>query len=127
MSDNNNKTYEQGMLDGIQLYGKVCSTKGNCDQCPLKTVAGIGVTCTMFAASHPTQALAVMKNMNGEELTYFDVYNMRFPASGVSLENLSQTACRKAIFEGYCSCEDDMDCMDCWKMPYRGDVTESRD
>ena len=61
--------------------------------------------------------------MSNKEFTYFDEYNIRFPQSNLSVEALSEVACRKAIFEGFTGCEGG-DCEACWKQAYVGDTTE---
>lgn len=117
------KSYNQGMVDGIELWGTVCGKQSNCEQCPIGSIRGTNVTCQDFAKQFPAKMLSILKEMNEGQITYFEEYCTRFPECNMEIESLSQCACRKAIFEGYIGCEGG-DCVACWNENYVGDVTE---
>ena len=116
-------SYNQGQIDAIQKWGSVCGKQPNCDECMINSVKGDGITCQEFAAQFPSKFLSLLTEMSNEEFTFADEYATRFPNCNLSVEELSQVACRKAVFEGYLECEGG-DCVECWKQAYVGDVTE---
>ena len=122
----NAKSHQQGMIDGLELWGRVCGQQGNCENCPIGTIRGAGVTCQDFARQFPAKMLSILREMDEEQVTYYKEYCMRFPDCNLPIEGLSLCACRKAIFEGYVGCESASDeaCMQCWNETYTGDVTE---
>lgn len=126
MSDNTKKTYEQGIIDGVKLWGDVCKSKENCDRCPIQDIAGANVTCAQFASKFPEKTVSLMQEMHNEDYTYFNEYVTRFPNCTLTVDELAQCACRKALFEGYveCDAEDSDACVKCWKETYSGDITE---
>lgn len=117
-------SYNQGEVDAIKLWGEVCGSQANCEQCPIGSIRGTNVTCQDFARQFPAKMLSLLKEMNNEDLTYFKEYCMRFPECNMSVEDLSMCACRKVIFEGYTDCSGG-DCVNCWKEKYTGDITET--
>lgn len=128
MSDS--KSYKQGMIDGIELWGTVCGKQGNCDTCPIGSIRGTNVTCQDFARQFPAKMLSILSEMNEGELTYYEEYCTRFPECNLTVEELAACTCRKAVFEGYLMCEsaeDSSACESCWKEVYTSDVTMIKD
>lgn len=119
------KSYNRGVIDGIKLWGDVCQVMENCDRCPIALIAGANVTCAQFASKFPEKTVSLMKEMREKDHTYFNEYVTRFPNCNMNVEDLSECACRKAVFEGYVGCEnqDQEECIRCWKESYVGDVT----
>lgn len=128
------KSYNQCMIDGIELWGKVCGKTGSCLECPISNIRGTNVTCQDFAKKFPAKMLSVLKEMNEGEITYFDEYCMRFPDNQMPVDYLAHCMCRKMVFEGYLDCpvldcdednpEAEEKCIACWKEQYIGDKTE---
>lgn len=116
-------SHEQGMVDGIKLWGEVCGSQGNCDECPIGSIKGVNVTCQDFARQFPAKMLSILKEMSDEDYTYYKEYCTRFPECNMPVEVLADCVCRKAVFEGFTACESG-DCVECWKEKYAGDVTE---
>lgn len=116
------KSYEQGRQDGIALYGRVCSRQSGCADCTLGLVKGDGLTCQEFIQKFPGKAVSLLTEMDVEEYTYYNEYVTRFPYCGLSLEDLSNVCCRKAIFEGDVACEGG-DCKECWSEKYISDIS----
>lgn len=124
------KSYNQGMIDGIKLWGEVCGKEGNCEGCPIGSIRGTNVTCQDFARQFPAKMLSILKEMNEGQLTYYEEYCTRFPECNLSVEELASCTCRKAVFEGFLGCEDADDrtvCENCWKEVYSSDVTMTDD
>lgn len=127
------KTYQQGVIDGISLWGRVCGFQGNCDVCPIGSVRGTGVTCQDFAKQFPAKMASILKEMDEGQLTYYQEFCTRFPNCELPIETLALTTCRKNVFEGVIDCpmldaEDDGEaCIKCWKEAYVADVTEESD
>ena len=120
------KTYNDGAIDAIKMWGRVCGRQGNCAACPIGSVRGAGLSCQDFASQFPQKMLSILKEMDRDDVTYYQEYCMRFPETAMPLEVLSACICRKAIFEGYLDCEDIDNpdaCIDCWKERYTGDIT----
>ena len=120
------KSYNQGMVDGIALWGRTCGKEGVCDTCPIGSIRGTNVTCQDFAKQFPAKMLSLLKEMDEGQITYYEEYCTRFPECHLTLEELSVCMCRKAIFEGYLDCdkaEDSLACEECWKEVYSSDVT----
>lgn len=113
----------QGQIDAIKLWGDVCGQQANCQDCPIGTIRGTGVTCQEFASKFPSKMLSLLKEMNGEDVSYFKEFCIRFPECNMPVEDLAQCICRKVAFEGYSGC-DGGDCTSCWLESYKGDVTE---
>lgn len=130
----NKKSYNQGMIDGLELYGRVCGKTGNCLDCPIGNIRGANVTCQDFAKQFPAKMLSLLKEMDKGEITYYEEYCMRFPDNQMPIDIFASCMCRKAIFEGYLDCpvadsEDDdalvtEKCLACWNEKYIGDKTE---
>lgn len=119
----NQKSYKQGQIDALELWGKTCGKQGNCESCPIGSLRGANVSCQDFAKQFPAKMLSILTEMNEEEITYYQEYCMRFPECNLDAEDLAELACRKAVFEGYVGCEGG-DCLACWNERYMGDVTE---
>ena len=121
------KTYEQGLQDGILLWGEGCSKMANCDECPVGVCKGAGVTCQEFAKQFPQKMVSLLKDVSNGGVSYVQEYNIRFPESNMTAEQLYENGvCRKTVFEGYVGCEGG-DCIECWKSRYVGDTTESNE
>jgi hypothetical protein len=124
------KSHQQGMIDGIEMWGRVCGSQGNCETCPIGSIRGANVTCQDFARQFPAKMLSILKEMDQGEINYYEEYCIRFPECTLPVEALAACTCRKAVFEGYLDCEEVPDgedfsaCVECWKQKYNGDVTE---
>lgn len=127
MSDT--KSYKQGLVDGVALWGRVCGKQGNCEVCPIGSVRGANVTCQDFATQFPAKMVSILTEMDNSEITYFEEYTIRFPECNLPIETLANCACRKAVFEGDLSCTADSEeqCIACWNEIYTGDVTSEGD
>lgn len=120
------KSYNQGMIDGIKLWGETCGRQGTCENCPIGSIRGTNVTCQDFAKQFPAKMLSILKEMKEGTLTYYEEYCTRFPECNLTVEELAACTCRKAVFEGYLGCEkadDQSACEMCWKETYSSDVT----
>lgn len=118
-------SYMQGLEDGLALWGTICGKQANCEECPLSVIRGANVTCQQFAAAYPQKMASILMELSKQKYTYFDEYCTRFPENDLSVDVLKEIMCRKAVFEGYCSCENSGEaCKKCWLEPYVGDVTE---
>ena len=125
MANQNEKGFKSGMIAGLEIYGRVCGKQANCEQCPVGSIRGTGVTCQDFAKQFPAKMLSILQEMDEGQLTFFEEYCTRFPNCNLSVEELAQIMCRKACFEGYCACEKEgQDCVDCWNETYVSDITE---
>ena len=122
------KTYEQGMIDAIQKYGKVCDKyiKRKCDGCPLEYASRGTTGCIQLAKESPEKFLSELKQADNSH-TYSDEFRFRYPASGLSTEELVTLGmCRKIIFDGYFECENygnengTEECVLCWEQLYKG-------
>lgn len=121
------KSHQQGMIDGIELWGKTCGRQGTCENCPIGSIRGTNVSCQDFASKFPAKMLSILKEMNEGELSFYEEYCIRFPNCNLDLETLAACTCRKAVFEGYLDCEKASDtaaCEACWREKYVADVTE---
>lgn len=120
-------TYEQGIIDGVKLWGTACSGQGNCDSCPVSVLTGANVTCAEFAKKFPEKMAGMFSDMTKEDHTYYNEYCLRFPNCNLPVEVLAECACRKAVFEGNVNCEVEGEsaCVDCWNERYYGDVTDT--
>lgn len=128
MESDNKKSYMQGKVDALQLWGRVCGGQGSCEDCPIGNIRGTNVTCQDFAKQFPQKMLSILTEMDNKEITYYQEYCMRFPDANMDIETLSACLCRKAVFEGYLACdraEIPDACLECWKQKYVGDVTET--
>lgn len=120
------KTYQQGVIDGIALWGRTCGKESNCEGCPIGSIRGAGVTCQDFARQFPAKMASILKEMDEGQITYFEEYCLRFPSCQLDVEQLALVACRKACFEGNVSCkrmEEEGACEACWKEVYVADVS----
>ena len=118
-------TYKQGQIDAIQMWGSTCGRQANCEECIINAVKGDELSCQEFASQFPSKYLSLLTEMSQNEYTYYDEYVIRFPQCNLGVEELSKCACRKALFEGYVTCDkDESACVDCWKQAYTGDITE---
>jgi hypothetical protein len=120
------KSYSQGMIDGIELWGKACSKQGDCSVCPIGVLKGANITCQDFAKQFPAKMVSILKEIDEEQITYYEEYLTRFPECQLAVEAVADLMCRKLTFEGYTECEDG-DCLACWQEKYVGDVTEDRE
>ena len=118
MSD---KTYTDGLRDGIQKFGTFCKNHGDCSSCKISEHLNDDMDCAEFAGHFPQQFLAIIESSDSN-YSYYNEFCKRFSNSGLSIEELADSACRKAIFEGYVDCERE-DCVACWNEHYTGDVT----
>lgn len=117
------KSYEQGVQDGVALWGRTCGRMEDCESCQVGIIKGVNVTCQEFAKQFPAKMVSLLKEMDKGEITYAEEYRTRFPECGMSAEDLYQNGvCRKTIFEGYVGFCDN-DCVKCWNEVYTGDVT----
>ena len=117
------KSYRQGMIDAIEMWGTICGNNANCENCLIGAACETGITCQEFARRHPSKMISILEEMKKGETTYYNEYSIRFPNSKLSVEELSDCCCRKAVFEGYTECEGG-NCVECWNDIYSGDVTE---
>ncbi|MCH5339351.1 MAG: zinc ribbon domain-containing protein [Acetatifactor sp.] len=126
----NSGTYESGMIDALSMWGRVCGNEGGCADCPIFAVRGTGLTCQEFAKKSPEKMVSLLQELDKRPVTYYSEYNLRFPNSQLTLEDLAGVTCRKVAFEGYFGC-DDFDniekCKQCWSEPYTGDVTVEKE
>ena len=121
------KSYEQGIQDGVSLWGKGCGKMDNCENCPVGVLKGANVTCQEFAKQFPAKMVSLLKEMNNGEITYAEEYRTRFPECGMNAEDFYQNGmCRRTVFEGYVGCEGG-DCIKCWNEPYVGDSIDDGD
>lgn len=110
-------TYEQGMQDAIEMWGNLCGRKASCNECPIGIIKGDQIDCTEFAKQFPKKYVALLQeDKNNGAITYAEEYHVRFPASPLSTEELTEMGyCRRAIFEGYLKCDrPSTDCIACW-------------
>lgn len=114
----------KGFQDGIATYGRVCSKQSNCDECMIGQLKGQAVSCQEFMKQFPMKAASFIIEMDSGEYTYFDEYVTRFPNCNLSIDELAEFSCRKALFEGYIDCPGG-DCVKCWSEQYVTDVTMS--
>lgn len=129
MNDNEKSLqYTSGAIDALKLYGTVCGNSGSCEGCPVVAAAPTGMNCTEFAKQFPEKFYSILQDMSKREYTYYNEFNVRFPACSRPVEELAQVCCRKAVFEGYVGCEGSPDpdhCVKCWLEQYAGDITEN--
>ena len=78
MSDGS-KSYEQGVQDGVKLWGEACGKQANCDSCPIGMLKGANITCQEFAQKFSPKMTSMLKEMRDGDYTYFDEYVTRFP------------------------------------------------
>ena len=123
------KTYEQGMEDGVQLFGKVCTKMGNCANCPVGEVRGEQISCPAFAKQFPKKMVSLLKSADDADYTYYDEFVTRFPNNGTDVETLATNVCRQFVFGGVANfvCDKDVEadpsvCVDCWLKHYEEDV-----
>ena len=114
------KTYIQGQTDAIQMIGNLCGTH-DCNSCTVGQVIGESMACFEFMRQYPNKALSLMLQESQKEYTYYTEYNVRFPRCNLSIDDLADVACCKAVFSGDTSCEGG-DCVECWNRPFCGDV-----
>ena len=118
-----NKDLKGTPASGLELYGRVCGSRGTCEECAIWEMRGDGMTCQEFLAKFPSRALSLLQDMDSKEFTYYNEYMTRFPNCNLSVNELAESTCRKLIFEGYTGCRGG-DCVDCWLKEYKGDMTE---
>ena len=111
------ETYEQGVVDGLRLYGDACARQGDCASCPIGALADAGVSCRDLLRQSPEKVAGLLNEMVGHELTFYEEYCLRFPETGMSVEELGEFVCRRVVFEGVASCQGG-DCKACWSKPY---------
>ena len=124
MSDGS-KSYEQGVQDGVKLWGEACGKQANCDSCPIGMLKGANITCQEFAQKFSPKMTSMLKEMRDGDYTYFDEYVTRFPETKDNVEDVSGYICRKYVFEGEVDCpySDDAErCKACWLEQYEGDI-----
>ena len=115
----NNKTYEDGLVDGIQKYGAFCSSFGDCSSCSVGKQLG-SLSCAEFAKKFPQRFLAEANS--GIGYSFYNEYCRRFPNSRMSVETLADSACRKVLFEGFTGCQGG-DCVACWNEKFTTERT----
>ena len=116
------KTYDEGFVDGVSAYINVCSKHPDCAGCPLADEFAGDTTCETFIQRNPKRAASLLKQDLHKVHTYFAEYRLRFPHSDITLENMAESACRKAIFNGDMTCSGG-DCAACWNEEYFSDAT----
>ena len=117
-----NDTYIQGQTDAIKMVGNICGTH-DCNECPVGQIVGESMTCFEFMQQYPAKALSLMLEESQKEYTYYNEYNTRFPYCSLSVDELADVVCCKAVFSGDTSCEGG-DCKACWERAYAGEVEE---
>lgn len=124
MSEQREKSYQSGVIDGVQLWGRVCGRKGACESCLVSAMRGANVTCQDFAKQFPEKMVSLLQEMDKKGTTFYEEYCTRFPECNIPIEDLAKMTCRKMIFEGYIYCKKEgADCVKCWNEPYTGDIT----
>lgn len=123
------KTYEQGMIDAVKIYGEACGGKVNCSECGVGVVIGADVSCHEFAQKFPQKFITLLKESLNNGVSYAEVYAMRFPNSSLSAEDLANLGmCRKVIFDGDLTCnKDSTECLNCWKSIYMNEEDTNED
>jgi hypothetical protein len=81
---------------------------------------GTEMNCLEFMRKFPDKFASIMDTINNKERTYLSEYRYRFPDCNMSLEDMADNICRKAVFEGSTECEGG-DCEKCWNTLYSGD------
>lgn len=117
------KSYEQGLQDGLAMFGRVCSAQSSCEDCIVATLRGDGMTCQEFMLKFPGKMSSILQEMDHEVYTYFNEFVTRFPHCGRNIEDVANFVCRRAIFEGYAGCSGE-ECVACWSQQYVQDETE---
>ena len=56
------ETYQQGMIDAIQMWGTVCGGH-NCENCAIGSVRNTNVSCQEFARKHPEKMLSLLTSL----------------------------------------------------------------
>lgn len=107
--------FVRGVKEGLRLYGSACS-QNECSECPLGGVVGAG-NCNEVMRDFPEKAAEALIPLLQKPLSYYNVYCMRFPKTDMGVEDLSESVCRKIIFDGDDSCEGG-DCEACWRETY---------
>lgn len=119
-----NKSYQQGLIDGVKLWGSGCGKQTGCDVCPIGVIREADMSCQEFARQFPEKFVSMLTDMESEKYTYANEYNLRMPNTNLTVEQMVDLGmCRKMIFEGYTDCEE-TDCESCWNEQYIGDITE---
>lgn len=117
------EAYERGKVDALEMWGRVCGKQSNCEQCAIGAIKDAGISCQDFARKFPSKFLSLLTEMDDGMVSYYEEYCYRFPDCNLSVEDLAQIACRKALFEGDCSCGGpESACVECWKQQYVSDV-----
>lgn len=112
------KSYNDGVRDGVKLWASACSKMPHCNECPIGVIKGTNLTCQEFIKQFPGKAVSLLSEMNKGEITYAQEFNFRFPDAQMTAEDLyNKGVCRKTIFEGYAECEGG-DCIACWNETY---------
>lgn len=123
MSDE--RSYEQGVTDGIQLWGDACGKQSSCTDCPLIAIKGANMSCQEFARQFPAKMKNLLREIKDKSDTYYGQFCSRFENNTMTVEELAEVSCRKVVFEGYMGCDKEgQACVDCWLEHYEGDVTE---
>ena len=129
MADEKKKTYEDGLADGVKLWGEACSRMGNCGDCPLGDLRGDKTTCAEFCKQFPKKSVSALKSALDADYTYYDEYLTRFPNCDTDVETLANNVCRQFVFGGFANFTCDKDvvenpslCVDCWLHKYEMDV-----
>ena len=123
---NNTLTYEQGMIDAINLWGQVCGQRADCENCVVNQVRG-ELSCFELAEKCPDKMIRALIDTINLPHTYYNEYCYRFPESKFSLQLIATIMCRKAIFQGDVSCDLDVKyhpeiCQQCWETEYLSDI-----
>lgn len=115
------KTYADGFKDGISAYSEVCAKFPECDGCPIAKEIPINSTCEEFIRNNKDRVASLVAQALEMEHSYFAEYKMRFPHCTLTVEQIADGACRKALFNGDLSCSGG-DCVACWKEGYYSDL-----
>lgn len=118
--DTNSKTYEEGFADGVSSYIEFCTKHPDCMGCSMLNEFDGDTTCEEFILKNKVRAASIILQSSGTH-SYFAEYRLRFPHSNIRLEDMAESACRKAIFNGDMSCTGG-DCLSCWNEQYSSDI-----
>lgn len=115
----NNPIYIQGLRDGLQSYGTLCAAHGDCGECPIARKLG-DMDCEVCMRRDPAKLVDAIAVAEETPLNYYEQYCLRFPESVLTLEEVSDSVCRKMLFTGDMTCSGG-DCLRCWSEPYKED------
>lgn len=119
----NSKTYNEGLKDGLALYGRVCATEGNCQTCAIGIIKGDDITCAEFLKQFPNKALSILRDKDEKGYSYMDEFFVRNPECALSREEVADSFCCEEMFNiqgNTCPMtkgangEEVPDCSKCW-------------